>query len=492
MSIRKLHWFESRDDAVNIRNNGWNLQLAKAVKSGSAATTYNLIWGSQALAPDTSISWKAEYGLNWTAQVPNDGKSISIGGEWQACNKGQSFDIDSLGYWRASARPVPAERADWLNVGNIEYSYPGVLGLHIVVGVRNAISGDFEPIFVDKATLPPGSSGWYQPQETVSWWLESGDHTGEIFSRTKSESATYDFSNPSDPVTNSYVWSTSYLFNPHASANPSDPPKHWIIAPGAPPQSRSAPPPFALLAPLSLGGHAPMAMELDPARWIITFDRTMSAAVLSAAAACLYFKLKIKFTKVEISIEGTDGTKLRVVYEAGNGNPSGNFAFLDTTVGSASGPGATIDKALRDMLTSGNIPAGETWDISPDATPSPLATMTSSSNSILPVNTALAGYNSQAVEPVASDKTFPDFQQLQQQPNRQPTMPSIASIRNSVSGSPSIIEQPAEYISQTTEPNKNDTTSYGFPQPQQQSNGEVVIPTHFNDDNPNGVQLITV
>lgn len=491
MSIRKLHWFESRDDAVNIRNNGWNLQLAKAVKSGSAAATYNMIWKSRALAPDTSISWKVQYGLNWTAQVPNDGVSISIGGEWQACNKGQSFDVDSLGYWTPSTNPVPADRAGWLNVGNIEYSYPGVLGIHIVVGVLNAVSGDFEPIFVDKATLPPGSSGWYQPQETVSWWLESGDHTGEIFSGTKSNSTTYDFSNPSDPVTKSYVWSTSYLFNPPASANPADPPKHWVVAPGAPPQSRSVPPPSALLAPLSLGGQAPMALELDPARWIVTFGKPMAAAALSAAAACLYSKLKNKFTKVEISIEGTDGTKLRVVYEADNGHGPGTFAFLGTSVGSESGPVATIGEALRDMLTGGIIPAGETWDISPDTKPSPLAVVTPSSNS-LPVSTAVTEYTSQIPEPLASNKPSSGYQQPPQQSNGDTIVPTIVPLRKSVSGSSGTMEQPAEYISQTAEADKNDATSYGFHRQQQQSNGETVIPTHFNDENPNGVQLIAL
>ncbi|KAG8161594.1 hypothetical protein KVR01_008581 [Diaporthe batatas] len=235
-----------------------------------------------------------------------------------------------------------------------------------------------------------------------------------------------------------------------------------------------------------------MSLELDPARWIVTFGRPMAAAALSAAAACLYNKLKAKFTKVEISIEGTDGTQVRVVYEAGNGNGSGGFAFLGTSVGSASGPVATIDEALREMLTSGKVPAGETWDISADTKPSPLALTTSSSNSLLPASTTVAGYTSQTGEAISSNMASSGLQQQQQQPDRETIVPTIVSLSKSTNESPGATEQPAEYISQPAEPSTNDAASYGFHQQQDLSSSETCIPTHFNDDNPNGVQRIAV
>lgn len=429
MSVRKLHWYESKADATAIRANKWNLQLAKPVASAGAEPTYNMIWKSQALAPRTTISWKVQYALGWTAQVPSEGVSISIEGEWQPCNKGESFDIDNMGYWQRSTKSVPAGRASWLNVGDIQYAYPNVLGIHIVIGVLNTASGNYEPIFVDQSILPPGSSGWYQPQETISWWLDSGDLGGSVFHGTRSESITQDFSSPSDPLSGSYEWSTSYLFQPP------NPLKHWVVAPGAPSQSRNAPPPSALIARMSLGGETPMLLKLDHARWIVTFASPMAAAVLAAVAASLYGKLKSKFRKLEISIEGTDGTKLRVVYELGNINTLGTSAFLGTA---ADGPVETIDKALTQMLTSGDIAAGETWNIVPEIESSALAPTLSLSNS-LTTSTAVDRYTPQAAEP-----------------------------------------------------NTLDNASAGFHQQQKQSNSSAIVPTHFNEANPNGVQLITV
>ncbi|KAH8781098.1 hypothetical protein F5883DRAFT_685403 [Diaporthe sp. PMI_573] len=380
MSARTLNWFESEADAINIQNNSWNLQLAKAVASGSAAPTYNMIWKSRALALITSISWKVEYALGWTAQVPDSGMSIRITGKWQPCNKGESFDINPMGYWQRSTEPVEAQYAGWLNVGKIQYSYPGVLGIHIVVGIRNAESGLFEPIFVDKATLGRGSSGRYQPQESVSWWLEAGDRTGSVFSGTKSGSATQDFSNPSGPVTNTFEWSTSFLTIP----------SKWVIAGGIPAQSMAAPPPSAQLAPMSLGGEAPMIL-----------------------------KLKDKFRRVEITIEGKTGNKLRVMYEAGNGNAPGTVA--------------TIEKALRDMLNSGDIPAGESRKISADTTPSAL---------------------------------------------------DLTSLSNSLASSTAVVR----HAPQTAQPNISGNASAGFPQQQQQSNGDTIVPKGpFNEAYPNGV-----
>lgn len=543
MSVRKLHWYESKDDATNIKKNKWNLQLTKAVAAGTAAPTYNLIWKSRALAPKTTISWNVQYALSWTAQVPNDGVAISIEGEWQPCNKGESFDVDSDGYWQPSPSSVP-RKADWLKVGNIGYTYPGVLGIHIIVGVLNADSGLFEAIFVDKTTMQSGSSGWYQPQETVSWWLEGGDHTGEVFSGTRSQSTTQDYTKPSNPLTNSYEWSTSYLFVP---PNPEDP-KHWVISAGAPPQSRSAPPPSAVLAPLSLGGEAPMVLQLDRARWIITFARPMAAGVLSAAALSLYNKLKFKLTKLEVSIEGTSGTKLRVVYEPGNGNGTGTVAFQDAPLGAAGGPVATIDGALKEMLANGDIPAGETWVISQDTRLSFLDSATPLSSSSTS-STAAVRRAPQTAEPTISNNGSDGSQQHQQQPQQQQqqqqsnggttvpskvslskpltsspagagqlaeyasqnsgsnatdiassalqhlpnggiTVPGKISLSKSLTRRPAPTEQPVEYISQNVKPNTTDNAaSSAF---QHQPNGRTIVPTHFNEANPNGVQLVTI
>ncbi|KAK3305280.1 uncharacterized protein B0T15DRAFT_511211 [Chaetomium strumarium] len=371
-AARILHWFESQLDNTNIGNNGWNFQVAKAVAANSAAPTYNLVWQSRALAPSTTLSWKVEYALGWTATVPGQGVQVQIQGNWQPCNKGESFDINSRGYWEPSKGPANPDNAGWLQVGNVDYAYPGVLGLHIVVGMRNAQTNMFEPIFIDKAALGPGSSARYQPQETVSWWLEGGNLTGQVFTHTQSRSASQDFTNPSDPLTGAFEWSTSFLT---VSST-------WITAAGRPPQALWTPPPSAAAAldGLSLGGPPPVELQLDYASWIVTFTIPLAGAAIAAAASALYAKLKDRFKKLEVTVYGKDGSKLHVEYEFGSGmgaNP-GTVGFLGIPKGAVGGPADAIEKALAAMKASGEIPADETWTVTASPTllsddPSPSA-----------------------------------------------------------------------------------------------------------------------
>ncbi|KAH8908530.1 hypothetical protein BR93DRAFT_489877 [Coniochaeta sp. PMI_546] len=356
---RTLNWFESDADNKSILDNGWNFQIAKSVATGSAAPTYNLVWQSQALAPVTIISWKIQYALSWTAAVPSDGVKIKIQGQWQKCDKGQSFDIDSRGYWRPSTKPVSPSDASWLNVGNINYSYPGVLGLHIIVGVLNAQTGKYEAVFVDQATLPAGSSAKYQPQESVSWWLEASDLTGQVFNSTKSRSTTYDFTKESDPLTHAYEWSTSYVMQGGV----------WTIAPGSPPQALTGPPPSAELAQLTLGGSPPVVLQLDHASWLITFTVPLAVAALTAIGASLLDKLKSNFKNLKVNLEGKDGTTIRFEYDAGGNAAPGTVEYLGTPVGASGGPKDTIENALRDLQTTGAIPSNEKWDVTPTTKP---------------------------------------------------------------------------------------------------------------------------
>lgn len=353
MSDRTLNWYESADDSTAIISNGWNFQIAKSVATGTGTPTYNLVWQSQALAPITTISWKVQYALSWTAAVPTAGVKVKIQGQWQKCDKGQSFDIDNNGYWQPSAtKPDPTDAA-WLKVGNINYSYPGVLGLHIVVGVFNAVTGKFEPIFVDEATLPAGSSGRYQPQETVSWWLEGQDLTGQLFHSTKSRSTFFDFTNPSNPLTGAYEWSTSFVMIGGK----------WTIAPGDPPQQLTGPPPSAQLAALSLGGQAPIMLQIDYKNWLVTFATPLAAAALASIGAALYNKLKGTFKELKVTVVGTNGTTLKIEYTAGENAVAGTLEFLGTPVGAGGGPQQTIEDALQDLQAGKAIPAEENWEI---------------------------------------------------------------------------------------------------------------------------------
>ncbi|KAH6689071.1 hypothetical protein F5X68DRAFT_189819 [Plectosphaerella plurivora] len=337
MSVRTLNWFESAFDATIISKNGLSLQVAQAVASGSSTAAYSMVWKSRDLSPMSSISWKAEYALAWTANVPNQGVAVRIRSEWQPCNKGESFDIDQLGYWQPSKKLVEASSASWLNVGNIEYADSSVLGVHIVVGVRNADTNRFEAVFIDQTPLGPGSSARYQPQETISWWLEGSDLTGQVISTQRNRSATQDFTNPS-PQTGAFEWSTSFMV---ASSQ-------WVITPGAAPQSINKLPAPAQSAAVSPEGNAPSVAQLGGGTsWMVKFAVPLVPAALNRAAAGLYNILKDKFPLQEVQVERSGGSMLRVTLDA------------------ASGAVIAIGEALGQILSRGDLPMNETWQIFP-------------------------------------------------------------------------------------------------------------------------------
>jgi len=413
MSVRKLNWFESQLDAVNIGNNQWNLQVAKAVASGTGTPTYNLVWQSRAQAPITSLSWKVEYALGWTASVPGQGVQVSIMGNWQPCNKGEAYEINSIGYWDRSTEPADPNDAGWLKVSKINYRYPGVLGVHIVVGIRNAETGRYDPIFIDKAALGPGSRARYQPQESVSWWLEGGNKTGQVFSNSQSQSCEQDYTNPSDPLTKSYEYSTTFLTVDGK----------WAVSAGPPPQALVAPPPSASLDAPVLGGQRPVMMALDHAKWIVAFAKPLA---LAAAGAALESYLRNRFKGCTVQIWDKNGNKLRIEYEVGNGATPGTVAFLGQPLGAAGGPQETIEEALRALRNRGDIPADDSWTLSPTTAPSaitapfadnppqgpPTNSDTAITNTFANLNLQPAFHNNPVVPPqTPSDPRFSGFQQ---------------------------------------------------------------------------------
>lgn len=178
MSTRTISWYESTYDLEKISENQWQFQIAKLVVTAEGSPPVsNVIWKSLALQPLATISWPVKYGLNWSTNPPTDGVTVTVGGRWQACDKGQAFDLTKLGEWTPSAT---SGTPGWLTVGNIEYAYPGGNGINIVIGVQNGTA--WEPIFIDPTNLPPGSSGSYQPQEEAKWWLENSNLTGSVYS----------------------------------------------------------------------------------------------------------------------------------------------------------------------------------------------------------------------------------------------------------------------------------------------------------------------
>lgn len=159
---RTIEVWESQFDNSQLALGHYNFQIAKSVITAPGATpTFNMVWQSQGLAPDTIISWDVNYGLNWTKVLPTLGATVVIGGKWARCDKGQILDIDANGYFEASSSPATK---DFLAIGNNGFSPQGGGGIYIVVGLQDS-SGKWNPIYFEPTALYTGGGGQWQPQE---------------------------------------------------------------------------------------------------------------------------------------------------------------------------------------------------------------------------------------------------------------------------------------------------------------------------------------
>ncbi|KAK1519795.1 hypothetical protein CABS01_16563 [Colletotrichum abscissum] len=351
MSQRTLTWWEGQYDLSKIRDNGWNLQLAQPVASTNAAPAYNVIWQSFGLAPTQQITWDVKYALNFSAVLPGQGVEVVISSKWQPCDKGGVFDINENGFFVPSTAP---SKPGWLKVGEVNYQYPGVPGIHIVVGVFNPATGGYQPIFIDSASLPPGSSGEYQPQETIAWWLEGGNHTGQVFSGTRSRGTTKDVSSPA-VSTNKYAWWTSFHFDEGT----------WSVSEAAPTLALLAPPRSAEFGQ-DLAGP-PVEVTLDPRAWLVALGNAIPPDLQQQVTTYLFNALRNYFNGLQITFTLPDGSRLTITYTSRNGVPPGTVAAVAL---SPSGPGAQdpkeiINNALDEALAKGVLPKGETWVINP-------------------------------------------------------------------------------------------------------------------------------
>jgi hypothetical protein len=166
--IRSIEVWESEYDTNQLAASKYNFQIAKSVITADGTAVYNTVWQSQALQPDATVSWHVDYAFNWTKQLPSTGATIVIGGKWQACNKGQTVDIDASGYF---STPTTGGAAGWMNIGTNNFSPQSGGGINIVVGIKNAVTGKYDAIFVDPSVLFTGGNGQWQPQEEVKWWV---------------------------------------------------------------------------------------------------------------------------------------------------------------------------------------------------------------------------------------------------------------------------------------------------------------------------------
>ncbi|KAK0543486.1 hypothetical protein OC845_006105 [Tilletia horrida] len=344
MSTRKVTVFESAFDQTTLAGYNYCLNVAKRVVGANGQTASNVVWKSLALAPNMSVSWDVKYALNWTADVLTQGASVSIGGNWKPCDKGQVYDLDNGGRWQPSSAPADP---DFLNVGKVGYQYPGVLtGIHILVGVLNNATQQYETIYADPVGLPLGASAKYQPLESIDLWYSSDLKTSAFNISHKTNSGNIDAS--SATAKGKFEWWATFKFNPGT----------WGVSDSPPPATYLARPKFSPVGP---GPQPMMALSFEPLKQFIKF----AIPVVSQAVLVDYLLKTYSATKkASFEWEGQDGTTLGVTLSRPETGPpssdpssgSGFIVALSTTDGG-------IDGALKKALADGVLPAGETWTI---------------------------------------------------------------------------------------------------------------------------------
>jgi hypothetical protein len=290
-----------------------------------------------------NISWSVQYAFNWTAEAPQPGVSVTLGGIWQAANKGEVWNIDTNGLFQQDT--TDPGKAGWLSIGNVSYSYPDpsdptkTVPIYIIVGIQNSTTLDFDPIYVDPTMMCLNSNGTYQPQEGVKAWLQSGLVKGQVYSDTGTQGRLYDYSSVTE-------WWGSFLFDSGT----------WTASKTAPQFSAYAPPPSALV------------IQDEPATevftWPILARATMNPPVAAAAAAGLVTYLKNQFSgfqNVSIAVTTKAGNEISFQYGPKKAAVPGTLDFIGVQAGNYTYP--DVVTALSSARKQGQLPTNETWSI---------------------------------------------------------------------------------------------------------------------------------
>ncbi|EKJ69008.1 hypothetical protein NXS19_011316 [Fusarium pseudograminearum] len=178
---------EGPTDIKALGTENYQLQVAKSVAGSDGKPSFNVVYSSHFLAPNMTVSWSVNYGLNWTAGIPNKGEKVEYGGVWQSCALGDSFNLDQGGEWITNQNN-PKAKPDALNVGKNGYQ----IAVNIIVGVQDE-SGNYKPIWVSPDKLLNNSSGEYEPFQAVQIWYQENNQTSTMIGtqETPSQNFTY-------------------------------------------------------------------------------------------------------------------------------------------------------------------------------------------------------------------------------------------------------------------------------------------------------------
>lgn len=334
---RTIQVWETAYNAKELSQNHWNFQIAKSVATGSGGKAFNIVWQSKNVAPSTTISWKSVYGLNWTAEIPAEGLSVTLSGDWQACSLGDIYDLDSNGFWTTSTAKADS---NYMNVGKVNYAYPNVDGIHIVVGIQND-AGSFDLIYVDPTALAVGDSAKYQPQESVEWWYQTNMRNATMIESASTAIGGVDFSKPA-PDTGNYYYSTTYNYK---SGN-------WITSQDTPESKLYA------AAQLGFDAKSTYVYSILPAILKVVFGIAVGKDKQVSASAGLKSLLDVKFGGVHVKFIDDLNLKVQLgsIKRAKPHSDDSLAVVKDDTE-------RDVSDCLQVVYDDGDLPNGESWAV---------------------------------------------------------------------------------------------------------------------------------
>ncbi|OAA46745.1 hypothetical protein BBO_03300 [Beauveria brongniartii RCEF 3172] len=165
-----VHVQERGEDLELLKQNNYNILVAKSVSAPGGSPRYNVVFKSASLAPNMAISWKSRYGLNWTTKIPNPGAAVQYGGKWHECNIGESYNLSNIGQWEKNNTNDANSNKDSLNVAKNNYDR----GVHIIVGMYNEENDIWQAIFIASDQLFKNGSASFQPRDDIRVWFAEG------------------------------------------------------------------------------------------------------------------------------------------------------------------------------------------------------------------------------------------------------------------------------------------------------------------------------
>ena len=126
-----------------LRCNEFSLCVTWHFRGPSGRKLSNICWKTFSPRPNIHIRWRPGFALNWVTSLPKTNfQKLRPNGEWQPCAAGESFDIDSGGFWTKSSSDP---KKGFMMVGNNGYDF-GSEFIYLVIGVRDDSKEEYSPV----------------------------------------------------------------------------------------------------------------------------------------------------------------------------------------------------------------------------------------------------------------------------------------------------------------------------------------------------------